>query len=98
MSKRDIEDKLTLELPQLITYLRGLVDSLESRRVFIEKDGDVLSLSPAETVELEIEARQKRGKERLSIELRWQRTPVSESDKPGLKISSGGPLVTPPHG
>lgn len=92
MSKNDLKVKMHGELTNVITYLESLVNSLKEGTVVIQKSDSFITLHPQETVTLEIEAEQKKGKEELSIELSWKSEEVISADTPStLTISSKEP-------
>ena len=90
MRKREAKVKAAMDLPKAISYLDDLVASLKAGTVTVANGGEGLSLTPDESVKVEVKATQKVDKESISIELSWRResAPPSEVD---FRISPGEP-------
>jgi amphi-Trp domain-containing protein len=92
MSKsRGVTGDLTLTVPQVVDYLRQLAEGIEGGSVYVEHGGEVVSLEPRGVIEVEIEAKQKKDRERLALELTWRTQKTGATLEPGLKISTGDP-------
>jgi amphi-Trp domain-containing protein len=74
--KRELKVERDMSLAELTEYLQELVNALRAGKLYVEHGSKVLSLLPAEKVKLEIEARQKKDKEKFGLEVTWTR-PVS---------------------
>lgn len=90
MSKREVTAELRMEITGLISYLEDLIESLRERKLYVEKDAEVLALSPTEVVEVEIEAKQKKDKESFSLEISWKPPQARVQPTASLKISPRG--------
>lgn len=95
--KKEVSFEKMMGADEAVSYLEELVGSFKERKIVIEQGEQVLSLSVPETVEIEVEARKKKGKEKLSIEFSWRFPEEAEPDEP-LKISSTEPVVESPAG
>ncbi len=76
----------------LITYLENLTNSIRDGRIVIEKSGRFLSLVLPSMVQMELEAKTKKDKGELSIEISWK----NEIEVPSisvLRISSVEPEI-----
>jgi len=90
MDKDKIEMKATMESAAVAEYLTALAKGFKSGFITVEKDGESLTLIPAETAEVEVEARVKKDKARFSLEVTW-RVAQELDDPAGLKISAEAP-------
>ena len=90
-SKKEIGFEGRVELQKAIEYLEQLVAGLKEGKVVVEKGRDFLVLEPAEIVEIEVEAEQKKDEEKFSLELEWGRG-WTASGEPDLRISTVEPL------
>lgn len=88
-NKRELKAELQMALPELIHYLEAIVDGLRQGRVYLEHGGEVVGLNPSGTVTLEVEAKQKKDKEKLTFEVSWKRDETADlSEEERLRISS----------
>lgn len=87
-NKRELKAELLMALPELTQYLEAIVTGLREGRVYLEHGDEVVGLTPAPTVTLEIEAKQKKDKEKLCLEISWRRAEPGESAETELKITS----------
>lgn len=82
-----IEMKALMESAAVADYLTALAKGFKSGRIVVEKDGESLTLTPAETAEVEVEARVKKDKARFSLEVTW-RLAQAQDEPASLKISA----------
>jgi len=94
MNKKTINVKTALKQETAVSYLEELVKSIKTGKLVVQQDSDFVSLTPAKTMELEVSASQKKGKEKLTFELTWLTEIAAESDA-RLLISSKEPVVAP---
>lgn len=87
-SKQELKAELAMSLPDVTEYLEAIVAGLREGRVYLEHGGKVLGLYPGETVTLELSAKQKKNRDKLSLELSWERPEGAGEDGQELKISS----------
>jgi len=90
MDKDKIEMKAMMESAAVAEYLTALAKGFKSGAITVEKDGESLTLIPAETAEVEVEARVKKDKARFSLEVTW-RMAQELDDSAGFKISAEAP-------
>jgi Predicted membrane protein len=95
MDKDKIEMKTLMESAAVAEYLTQLAKGFKSGSIVVEKDGESLTLTPAETAEVEVEARVKKDKARFSLEVTW-RTAASLDEPASLKISATAPKTEKP--
>lgn len=96
MAKKEIEFKGTLEQKQLVTYLEDLIKSIKAGTVVVQHGAEHIALSPQDAMELEVEAKQKDDKEKLSIKLSWRKTVAAAEAPETFKISAEAPKVEEP--
>ncbi|WP_051294735.1 amphi-Trp domain-containing protein [Maridesulfovibrio bastinii] len=86
MSKGNkLEFKQTLEFKEAVSYLEALLESFKSGTIVVQKGAEAITLTPSETIEIEIKARDKKDKGKFSMEISWKE-PEVQSDQ--LIISS----------
>jgi amphi-Trp domain-containing protein len=64
--------------------LEALADSLRKGVVTLDLEGNSVSLHPAQAVSFCVEAKRKKDRERISLELSW--TPERDLETPALQI------------
>ena len=88
MDTDKIAMKTLMDSAAVADYLIALAKGFKDGCIVVEKDGEKLTLTPAETAEVEVEARMKKDKARFSLEVTW-RMAQPQDDLTSLKISSG---------
>ncbi|MBD3403163.1 amphi-Trp domain-containing protein [candidate division GN15 bacterium] len=92
MSKKEVSFKGRLEQQQVMAYLNELVTGLKTGTVYVQNGDGYVSLSPGRLINIEIEAVEKKDKEKLVIEMTWGRDEEVAEVSP-LKISTSEPVV-----
>lgn len=98
MSKKEVSVRGTMPPKAIITVLEDLLESFKKGQVVIQNGSEFVTLKPSEQISMELEAGQKKEKEKLTLELSWQR-PVEmapEQDK-AFKISAVEPPLPAPE-
>ncbi|MCF8033171.1 MAG: amphi-Trp domain-containing protein [Desulfarculaceae bacterium] len=97
MGKNEISYKAGLPASQALEHLENLVQSLRKGSVCLQVGGEqlVMGLNKAAPLELEISASEKKGKNRLSLELSWKELKPGEGQSPEMLISSQPPAPDP---
>jgi amphi-Trp domain-containing protein len=82
MGKKETEFKVTIDWPGALEHLRTLLASLEAGGVRVSQGERTLELSTrgSNQVNLEIQAKDKGDKCKLSLELAWSRSAHAEGD------------------
>lgn len=80
MEKDKISLEQTMALEDAIAYLEDLADGFRAGKVIVAQGDTSLELLPADSVEVEVEARVKKGKAKFSLELEW-RTPMEPGEQ-----------------
>lgn len=91
MSKRSVEFKAVMPLEQLKGCLRDLLAGLDEGTVCVQTGTDFVALSPRDMVKVEIKAKEKKDKQKFSLELSWGGEMESKGDASALTISSDIP-------
>ncbi len=95
MNKKDIGVKSAIRLDQAVAYLQDIVNSLKQKKVCVEHRGESLVLNPPDSVTVEVKARQKSGKESISLKIGWLRPTEADETDPELTISAKEPTSAP---
>lgn len=90
MKKDKITQHQRAKREEVAGYLEDLVNSLRSGKIVVEQNGHFVSLSLPELLEIEMEARQKKGKGAIALEISWKEPEVPE-EAATIKISSEEP-------
>jgi len=93
MEKKSVVLKEKMELDKVIACLEDIVASLKAGTMCIQHGDDLITLKPTASVELEIEAVMKKGKEKLALELSWhnEKEKEKETEKMEFRIMSSEP-------
>lgn len=96
MSKHDKSElavKGTMEIDQAVAYLEGFAKALRGGTVTVEQGEKILVLKPKRTVDVEVEATQKKGKEKFVLEITWRTEEEVEEtpEQDELRISDREP-------
>lgn len=84
MDKGKLKIKQTLDIPQVVAYLKDLADSIESGVIRAEGEDGTLVLGVPETMQVEVKLARKKDKAKCEIELEW----LDDGSRPApLKIS-----------
>ena len=90
MSKKEVTLKHILPLEQAAEHLLQFANSMKMGKIFVQKDEDLIEMTPTPEVHVEIKAKRKKEKEKFSISVSW--AVHDESDEGAhLNISSSEP-------
>jgi amphi-Trp domain-containing protein len=92
MKENKISHQQHMKRDDLVGYLENLTSSLKAGKIVIERNGQFVSLTLPSIVNLELQAKTKKDKGELSIEISW-RQEVDETVKASLNISSNEPEI-----
>ena len=90
MKKDKITQHQKAKREEVTGYLEDLVKSLRNGKIVVEQNGHFIALTLPETLEIELEARQKKEKGSISIEISWKE-PETASEPAKIRISSEEP-------
>ncbi|MBD3170278.1 MAG: amphi-Trp domain-containing protein [candidate division Zixibacteria bacterium] len=88
MDKQKVSIEKAMALDEATGYLEELVKGFRSGQIMIEEGDKSISLTTPENVEVEVEAKVKKGKEKFSFELSWKRVIPEEPEQEALNIST----------
>jgi amphi-Trp domain-containing protein len=92
MKENKISHQQHMKRDDLVNYLENLAGSIKAGKIVIERNGQFVSLTPPSTVNLELQAKTKKDKGEIFIEISW-RQEVEEPVKAPLNISSSEPEI-----
>lgn len=90
MKKDKITQHQKAKREEVSGYLEDLAISLRSGKIVVEQNGNFASLNIPESLEIELEVRQKKEKGSISIEISWKEH-RTVSEPAGIRISSEEP-------
>jgi len=96
MSKQSLSVEATMTYEAVVAFLEDFRKSFKERKVVVQKGEQFVTLTPLDAISVEIEAKVKKGKQSLGIELEWK-----EEEKPEIeegecvKVSSVEPEPAP---
>lgn len=93
-SKNGIVIKGTMDFQSVLTFLEDVVNSFRQKTVCVQRGEEFVTLKPGETIEMELEAVEKKGKQKLSLELSWREEIITEAEEP-FKVSCEVPEPAP---
>lgn len=92
--KNEVKIKTCLDLKTVVNYLESITMSLKGGSVAITKDDESIVLNPSKEITFELEASEKKDKEKLYLEISWlKKELIKEEKKVKLEISSKLPEV-----
>lgn len=71
MGKDKFKSKSTMTREDLITYLETVLTGLRQGSLILDNEERPLILRPSDTIEAELEIKQKSDKEKLELKLSW---------------------------
>ena len=81
MGKKEVEMNSELPLEKAIEYIENILSGLKKGKVFVQQGEEVVELTPDKTVEIEVEAKQKKHEEKFIVKLSWNRESAEEAEK-----------------
>ncbi len=91
--KREVSTKLIMDVSEVITYLQDLANSLKAGQVCVQQGNEFVTLKPLDLVKVEIEASQKKDKEKFTLEISWKNESETVGEINSLKITAKEPAV-----
>ncbi|OGG99131.1 MAG: hypothetical protein A2600_04980 [Candidatus Lambdaproteobacteria bacterium RIFOXYD1_FULL_56_27] len=76
MQKKSFETKTRLKKEAAVLYLEELIKSLKAGKLVVQEGEEFVSLTPAQDLELELEASAGKSKERIFVSLHWSTEPA----------------------
>ena len=94
MGEKSIGFKRMVGIHEAVSYLEALAKGFRDGRIVVEHGGKTLDMEPPSVVVLEIEAKQKKDKNKFGFEIAWKNDAEQEGGEP-LRISSGSGELPP---
>jgi len=74
MKKKELEVKSYLSFDEAMEYVEGVLHSLKQGTAVVEMENEQITLTPGnKTVQLEIDAEDKRDSQKFVIKLKWRK-------------------------
>jgi amphi-Trp domain-containing protein len=87
MTKNRVEAKGTVEFDRAIGYLEDILKGMKNGRIVVHQGDRSVTFRHVDALEMEIKAKEKDGKQKFSMEMKWrEHSHVGELG--GLTISS----------
>ena len=80
--KQKMKVKSTMSYDAVATLLDNLLESFRDGKVVLRQDDTFLVLQPGGSLEAEVEAKLKKGKQSLSLELSWSKPEPAQDEAP----------------
>ncbi|MFW5734720.1 MAG: amphi-Trp domain-containing protein [Oceanidesulfovibrio sp.] len=93
-SKTGISVKGTMDFNSVTTFLEDLVKSFKEQQVVVQRGDEYVTLVPTDSIDLELEAAVKKGKQKLTVELAW-REAVQPEEEVTFRVTSKEPEPRP---
>ncbi len=90
--KHEVSTKVIMQVKDVIAYLEDLTASLKAGQVCVQQGNEFVTLKPAEAIEVEVEAVQKKDKEKFTLEISWKNESRMVGEINELKISAKEPV------
>ncbi|QJT09117.1 amphi-Trp domain-containing protein [Oceanidesulfovibrio marinus] len=92
--KSGISVKGSMDFKSVTNFLEDLVKSFKEKTVVVQRGAEFVTLKPAESIELELEAAVKKGKQKLTLELEW-REEIQAEEELSFRVTSTEPEPAP---
>lgn len=89
-SKSGISVKGSMDFKSVTSFLEDLVKSFKDKTVVVQRGTEFVTLKPTDTIDLELEAAVKKGKQKLTVELAW-REDVQSDEEVSFRVTSTEP-------
>lgn len=93
MKKNEVQIKCKLESDAVAKMLLDLAKSFKEGKAVIQKGASFVTLRPAGVIEVEIEAVEKKGKQKIEIKLDWEEEILLDAAETKIKISAEDPSL-----
>ena len=80
-----------MDLATVQSHLKALMAGFKGGSIYVQNGHEIVGLHPEATVTMELEARRKKDKQSLKIEIKWEKTPDVEQSSGSLSISDKEP-------
>src|SRR5512139_3563779 len=87
MNKNKMKAKGTVELQRAIGYLEDILEGMKHGKIVMHRGDQSITFHSVEAMEIEIKAKEKEGKQELSVEMTWRESALA-GEMGDLTISS----------
>jgi amphi-Trp domain-containing protein len=93
MKKNEVNVKCKMEADAVADMLSDMVKSFREGKVVIQKGSSFVTLKPVGQIEVELEAAEKKGKQKIEIQLTWKEEILMEQKEDEFRISGDEPCL-----
>ena len=93
MKKNEVNVKCKMETEAVANLLSDMVKSFREGKVVIQKGSSFVTLKPVGQIEVELEAAEKKGKQKIEIHLSWKEEILLEQKEDEFRISGDEPCL-----
>ncbi len=85
MGKKEVEMKSKMEIEKAIEVIESLLAGLKKGKVFVQHGDKVIEITPEKMVKLEVEAEQKKDKEKIYVKMTWHKKDLTKEIEKTIK-------------
>lgn len=89
--KKSVTFEGQMDLAAVQAHLKALMGGFKAGAIYVQSGHEVIGLHPEATVTMELEARRKKDKQSLKIEVKWESVSEPEAGDSELTISAKEP-------
>jgi len=93
MKKNEVTVKCKMDTEAVVNMLSDMVNNFREGKIVIQKGDSFVTLKPVGQIEVEMEAAEKKGKQRIEILLSWKEADISAQNEDELRISGDEPCL-----
>jgi amphi-Trp domain-containing protein len=93
MKKNEVNVKCKMETDAVASLFSDMANSFREGKVVIQKGGSFVTLKPFGQIEVELEATEKKGKQKIEIQLSWKEEMLLEQKEDEFRISGDEPCL-----
>lgn len=88
VTKNEFQHESVQDNETISQYLKALMDGFATRQIMFDTSEKQMVLHPNNLIEFEIKAKQKNGKNKVSLKFAWKDVPIDQQEGKSLEISS----------
>ena len=85
MGKKEVQMKSKMEIEKAIEVIESLLAGLKKGKVFVQHGDKVIEITPEKMVKLEVEAEQKKDKEKIYVKMTWHKKDLTKEIEKTIK-------------
>lgn len=97
MKNNEIKIKMNANAEAIAKILEDIAASIKCGKICVQRGADFVTLIPSESMDIEMEAIKKKGKQKLTLELTWRNVVSVKDTGADLAISSEEPEIEKPE-